>query len=324
MIISKTPFRISFVGGGTDIKDYYERGYGAVVSTTINKYMYVAVNEKFDDKIRISYSETEIVDDVDSIKHNIIREALRLVGLNKKIEIVTIADIPGRGTGLGSSSSLAVGLLNALYAYEGKFRDTETLAREACEIEIEKMKQPIGKQDQYIAAYGGLNYIRFNADDSVMVEPISLSREKREALEGNLLCFFTGITRNSSDILQDQKKNIPETVDMLDIMRGLAHEMRMSMKNNDLTRFGELLHEGWTLKGRLAEGITNSIIDKYYDKARQAGALGGKISGAGGGGFLTLYCEKRKQNSVRKALNMLQEMKIRLEPYGSRIIFSEW
>lgn len=323
MIISRTPFRISFVGGGTDIKDYYEKGYGAVVSTAIDKYMYVAVNEKFDEEIRVSYSETEIVDNVDSIKHGIIREALRLVGIAKKIEIVTIADIPGRGTGLGSSSSLAVGLLNALYSYEGKFRNAEALANEACEIEIAKLMQPIGKQDQYIAAYGGLNYIRFNANDSVLVEPIPLSRKVREELEGNLLCFFTGSTRSSNDILKNQKKNIPGTMDILDSMREQADEMRMCLKNNDLTKFGDLLNEGWILKRKLSEGITNTMIDEYYDKARQAGALGGKISGAGGGGFLTVYCEKRKQNSVRKALSTLQEMTIKLEPYGARIIFCE-
>lgn len=322
MIISRTPFRISFVGGGTDLRDYYRHGYGAVVSTAIQKYVYVSVNKKFDDKIRVSYSQTEIVDDVDDLRHELVREALKLAGIKNGIEVVTIADIPGRGTGLGSSSSLTVGLLNALHTYLGQKDLPETLARQACKIEIELLGQPIGKQDQYIAAYGGLNYIRFNADETILVEPVNLSKKKKREFEENLMCFYTGITRKSSAILNVQKKNVTNKLEVLDKMRDQADEVWKCLAKNDLTKFGEILHEAWLLKKQLASGITNPLIDSYYSKARRVGAFGGKISGAGGGGFLTLYCEKEKQPAVRKVLQDLKEMKIRFEPQGSKTIYS--
>jgi len=322
MIISKTPCRVSFAGGGTDIYDYYNQDYGAVISTSIDKYIYVAVNKKFDNSVRVSYSETENVDSVGAIKHNVIREALKFTHVNK-IEIVTISDIPGKGTGLGSSSSLAVGVLNALYAYKGVFRSKELLAREATHLEIDLLNQPIGKQDHYAAAYGGLNYIRFNPEGTVLVEPLSLTENQMTTLQGNLLYFYTGITRSSSDILKEQKNNIVERRKVLDDMRDSTEEMRYALKMSDFTRFAEIMDEGWKNKKKLASMVTDTIIDDYYDAAKKAGALGGKINGAGGGGFFTFYCEPSKQQAVRDALITLKEVDMKFETGGSRIIFSE-
>lgn len=323
MLVSRTPFRISFVGGGTDLRDYYKRNYGAVVSTTIQKYMYVAVNPKFDGTVRISYSETENTYHVDDIKHNIIREALKFVGIEKGIEVVTIADIPGKGTGLGSSSSLDVGLLNALNLYNKQpFRSAPFhLAKDACKIEIDILKQPIGKQDQFAAALGGLNYIRFDSDEKVFVSPIVMSKSSKRELEINLLGFFTGITRSSSSILTTQRKNIPDRLKILDKMRDQASVVNSALRQNDLTRFGETLHQAWLLKKQLAKTITNPLIDHYYNSARKAGALGGKISGAGGGGFFTLYCEQKHQPALRKALKGFKEMDVSFSPNGSTIIY---
>jgi len=321
MIISRTPFRISFVGGGTDLPDYYSRNFGAVVSTTIQKYVYVMVNEEFDGKVRVSHLETEIVNSANEVKHNLVREALKLTGIERGVEIATMADISERGTGLGSSSSLTVGLLNALYAFKGKLESPETLASEACKIEIGILHEPIGKQDQYAAAYGGLNYIQFNADETVLVNPILVSEQKKQELEDNLMLFFTGITRKSRVILTEQRRNIPSRLEILDQMRAQTRELKECLIKGDLNEFGEILHRGWLLKKRLAKRITKDIIDKHYAAARKAGALGGKVCGAGGGGFLLLYCEKEKQGMVRKVLGTLKEIDFRFEPQGSKIIY---
>lgn len=324
MIISRTPFRISFVGGGTDLEAYYQHGYGAVVSTAIQKYMYVAVNRRFEDEIRASYSETEIVEHVDDLEHDLVRETMRLTGVDGGFEVVTIADVPGKGTGLGSSSSLTVGLLNAMHAYNGEHASEKRLAEEACHVEIDVLDEPIGKQDQYAAAFGGLNYIRFNADGTVEVDPIILSKSTRSELEGNLMAFFTGMTRKSSDILEEQEKRSEEEKrEQLDRMRDQAGMMRDRLREQDLEGFGEMLHEGWMLKKELASGITNPKIDAYYEAARDAGALGGKISGAGGGGFFTFYVPEERRDDVREALSDLREMKVGLEPQGSKIIHME-
>jgi D-glycero-alpha-D-manno-heptose-7-phosphate kinase len=289
MIISRTPLRVSFAGGGSDLAVYYKkRGYGSVVSTATSIYVYITVNKKFDDLIRVSYSKAEMVDSVDKIEHNIIREALKLVGIEKGIEVVYMADIPlgSAGTGLGSSSSLAVGVLNALYAYRGQHVSAERLAREACKIEIDILEHPIGKQDQYAVAYGGCNYIRFNEDESVYVDPIICLPGTKKTLARKLMLFYTGIERISSDILGEQKEKTPENMDQLHKIVGLSERLMRCLSENNLESFAEILHEGWISKSKLASKISNTQIDEYYSKGRKAGAIGGKILGAGGGGFL--------------------------------------
>jgi len=323
MIITRTPLRISFVGGGTDLPEFYRKEPGAVVSTAIDRYMYIVVNQRFDDTIRISYSRTEIVTDVAEIQHPIVREALKLVGITNGIEIVSIADIPA-GTGLGSSSSFTVGLLNALYAYNGTLKSAEELAREACHIELDILKEPIGKQDQYIAAYGGFRYIQFNPDETVFTEPIIYDKENKNSLTQSLLLFYTGDTRQAGSILTEQKANMRQSgkMEFLRKIRDLALELRTQW-NNDASPdiLGDFLHRGWLLKKQLAAGITNSIIDEYYKNALEAGTLGGKILGAGGGGFLLLYCPREKQAKVREALSDLALTEFSLEPEGSNIIY---
>jgi len=326
LILSKTPFRVSFFGGGTDFKSYYSHGFGAVVSTTIQNYVYALVNERFDGKLRVTYSIMELVENAEELKHELVREALKLVGMENGVEITTMADMPGRGTGIGSSSSTTVGVLNALWAYKGENKSPESLAREACKIEIDMLGKPIGKQDQYAAAYGGLNYIQFNADETVEVHPIRMREEIKRELEDNLLMFYTGITRKSETILKEQKKNVSNRLEILDQMREQAVRMRRLLEranNDDLDDFGYELHKGWQLKKQLARGITLDIIDRYYEAAIRNGALGGKICGAGGGGFLLLYCKKENQNKVRRALRDLKEVKFKFEPEGSKIIYKD-
>ncbi len=326
MIISRTPLRISFAGGGTDLPAFYRHEPGAVISTAINKYIYIAVNRKFDRKIRASYSVTEIVDSVDELKHELIREALRLVGVDRGIEITSISDIPSQGTGLGSSSSYTVGLLNALYAYTGRLVEAERLAREACQIEIEVCGKPIGKQDQYIAAYGGLKYIRFYPDETVEVTPVLCSRQARAELERSLLLLYTGVTRSADTILSQQSENTHYQVDTrarLQRMRCLADTLRDALAHDDLTAFGEHLHQGWLEKRGLAHGISNLAIDQWYEIALQHGALGGKILGAGGGGFLLLYAPAGRHRAILEALPTLRPVPFCFEPQGSRIIYVE-
>jgi len=325
MIISRTPFRVSFVGGGSDLNAYYRRQPGAVVSTTIDKYMYVTINKRFDETIRISYTKTEIADTVDQIQHALVRQAIRLVGLDEGIEITTIADVPA-GTGLGSSSSLTVGLLNVLYAFAERFRSAEQLAQEACQIEIDILGKPLGKQDQYAAAYGGLNYIQFNPDKTIFVDPIICKKEVKEQLQDRLLMFYTGLRGDNSDILVEQRRGTVSNEAKrrsLDQMVALANQMRDALNSNDLTSFGELLHQNWELKKRMASGISNPQIDRWYQAAQQAGALGGKILGAGGRGFLLLYCREGKRESVQEVMQKLdlREFSFRFEPQGSKIIY---
>lgn len=323
MIISRTPLRISFIGGGSDLAVYYQRSPGSVVSTAVNMYIYITVNKKFDDLIRVSYSKTEMVPSVDEIEHNIIREALKIVGIEKGVDIVYMGDIPlgSAGVGLGSSSSLAVGVLNALYAYKGQHVSAEYLAQKACEIEIDILQHPIGKQDQYVAAYGGFNFIQFNKDESVFVDPVICERETRQKLNKKLLLFYTGIMRISSSILEEQKASIGDNSKFLDAMVELSKIMRDAIIKHDLESIGPLLHESWEYKKKLATKITNGQINEYYEKARKAGAVGGKILGAGGGGFLLLYCDEAWQDNVRKALIDLKEVPFLFEPQGSKIIY---
>jgi len=321
MIISRTPLRVSFAGGGTDILDYYGTGYGAVTSATIRKYMYVTVNRRFDKDLRVSYSKTEIVDHIDKLEHGIVREALKKVGLTEGVEVTTIADIPSKGTGLGSSSALAVGLLNALYAFKGFRASPKKLAEEACEIEIERLGEPIGKQDQYISAYGGLQHIRFNADETVILDPVICPPKMKRDIENHLLLFYTGRTRQSSDILTKQRGNTPKNKDTLDKMRDQAEELFRSLTSLQIEKLGEILRDGWNLKKSLTKGISDEHIDELYEKALAAGAVGGKITGAGGGGFILLFVPPDKQWSVRNALAELREIEFKLEPQGSKIIY---
>jgi len=319
MIISKTPFRVSFAGGGTDIDNFYMKEGGAVTSTAIDKYVYVTINRKFDGGIRISYSKTENVNKVEEIEHPLVREALKLTGITKGVEITSIADIPSQ-TGLGSSSAFTVGLLNALYAYKGESKSPKFLAEQACNVEINLCKEPIGKQDQYITSYGGLQHIQFNKDDTVNVSPIIYGKETKKALNDGLMLFYTGMTRAASSILTEQKKNIDNKLDFLNKMKEQAGLVRDSLKDGDFETFGKILNEGWLLKKQLTNNITNDEIDLYHKKAIEAGAIGGKLLGAGGGGFLLFYCPPHKQDAVRKALTNLKETTLSLEPQGTRII----
>ena len=321
MIISRTPLRVSLAGGGTDFKDYYRTGYGSVVTCAIKKYAYITVNKRFDDDIRVSYSKTEIVSSVDDIEHGLVREALRKVGLRKGIEITTIADIPSKGTGLGSSSAITVGLLNALYAFKGYRAGPKKLAEEACDIEIGSLKEPIGKQDQYIAAYGGLQHIRFNSDDSVALNPVICPPETKRELENSMMMFYTGRTRMSKDILKDQKEKTDKNKDILDRIRDQADDLFNDLTSLQVSKMGSSLREGWELKKSLADGISDPEIDGLYDAAIGAGAEGGKIAGAGGGGFLVLFARPENHWAVRNVLNGLKEIDFRLEPQGSKIIY---
>ena len=324
MIISKTPLRISFAGGGSDLKAYYQTGCGSVVSTAIDKFMYVTVNKTFDHHVRVIYSKAEYVENIEDIEHNLAREALKLVGITKGgLDIVYMGDmLPAHaGSGLGASSSLTVGILNAIYALKGQRVSARTLAEEACQIEIEVLGRPIGKQDQYSAAYGGLNYIQFDNDESVFVEPIICSKETKNQLAKDLLLFYTGMNTKSDTILTEQQGKISGNLPILDKMVGLSDELRKVLINNDLAEFGNMLHKGWICKQKLASKITNSLINDYYEKAREAGAIGGKILGSGGGGFLLLYCQEQNQNKVREALSDLREAPFNFELEGSKIIY---
>jgi D-glycero-alpha-D-manno-heptose-7-phosphate kinase len=325
MIISRTPLRISFVGGGSDLASFYRHEPGAVVSTAINKYVYVTVNQKFDRKIRASYSVTEIVDRPEDLHHELIREALSVAGVSGGIEITSISDIPSQGTGLGSSSTYTVGVLNALHAYVGRYAGAARLAREACEIEIGRCGKPIGKQDQYIAAFGGLQYIEFNSDETVYVDPIICDHDLKTRLHERLLLLYTGITRSADDILREQKAAMEGASQRrsLHTMAGLARQLRESLCCNQLDGFGEVLHQGWLEKRRLASGISNERIDHWYEVARRQGAIGGKVLGAGGGGFLLLYADPQDQASIIKALPDLRPVPFHFEPQGSKIIYVE-
>jgi len=317
---------MSFVGGGSDLSAYYEQEAGAVVSTAIDKYIYITVNRKFDRKVRASYSVTEIVDGIDNLKHELIREALKLVGIDGGIEITSISDIPSEGTGLGSSSTYTVGLLEALYAYTGRHVGAERLAREACEIEIERCGKPIGKQDQYIAAYGGLQYLRFNPDESVYVDPVTCGRDVKLRFQQRLLLLYMGMTRSASMILTEQKSNTARSTASrasLKKMVDMATLLRACLLRDDLDDIGPIMNEAWLEKKKLATTISTTRIDALYERALQSGAAGGKVLGAGGGGFLLLYANPEHHDGILKALPGLRAVPFRFEPQGSKIIYVE-
>ncbi len=322
MIITQTPLRISLAGGGTDFADYYTLRGGAVLSTAIDKYVFVILKERFDDKIYINYSKKEIIDSVDEIQHDLVREAMRMSGVERGVEITTLADIPSEGTGLGSSSSITVGLLNAFYAYKGELVTAERLAREACRIEIGVLGRPIGIQDQYIAAYGGLEVFRFHKSHQVEVEPVSINGTERMELSSKLLLFFTDITRQSHTILSGQKANINSRLEELDRIKGYVGLTKKAIEDGDFDQIGHILDQGWQEKKKLSPDITNPRIDELYDRALGADIIGGKISGAGGGGFLLLYCPLRNQDKLREDLSGLRELHFQLEPQGTKVIFN--
>jgi D-glycero-alpha-D-manno-heptose-7-phosphate kinase len=320
MLIVQTPLRISLLGGGTDFEDFYLNHGGAVLTTAIDKCIFVVVKERFDHLICLNYSQREKVEKVDQIHHELIRETMRMTGANGGIEITTLADVPSEGTGLGSSSSITVGLLQALYAYRGETVPAKTLAKEACRIEIDILGKPIGRQDQYIAAYGNLRFITFN-NTGVTVEKVELSPEDKKRLNDSLLLFYTGVTRKSSEILAEQKTNINNCIDSLNDIKQLAYRARDAIMEGDFDDFGEILHQGWELKKKLNDKISNHRFDEIYAAARKAGAIGGKVTGAGGGGFILFYCPKGKQDEVRRTLK-LRELPFHFEQDGSKVIFN--
>lgn len=322
MIIVQTPLRISFFGGGTDFPSFYMEEGGCVLSSAIDKYIFVTVKKRFDTKLRIGYTQTEMVESIDEIHHELIREALRITGVSKGLEVSTMGDIPSEGSGLGSSSTVTVGVLQALYTYLGEIVSKERLAREACDIEIGKLEKPIGIQDQYIAAYGNMRFFEFCPNGSVRVEKLELPADVRYELNDRFLLFFTGISRRADSVLTEQKSNIKDRMNVLREIKHIAYQAKSELQNGNLDGFGSLLHRTWELKKRMAGPISNGTIDEIYNAARKAGAVGGKITGAGGGGFILLYAPHEKHRAIRKAMGGLQELPFQLESDGSKVIFN--
>ena len=321
MIITQTPLRVSFLGGGTDFRPFYRQEQGWVLTSAIDKYIYVTIKKRFDNKIRVGYSQTELVDHIDQLQHELVRECLRKTGIRRGVEISTMADIPSEGSGLGSSSAVTVGLLNAMYVYLGTPVGHEQLAQEACAIEIDVLGKPIGVQDQYIAAYGGQRFIRFDRNDCITVEHLNLDEPLRRKLNQNLLLFYTNIARKAESVLTEQVQKLNDRLDLLHEMKGLALKAKACLQAGLIDELGCLLDQSWQLKKQLASGVSNRFIDDIYTTARKAGALGGKITGAGGGGFLLLYCPQESQDNVRTALSSLPELAFHLEHDGTKVIF---
>ena len=326
MIITRTPFRVTLGGGGTDLPSFYREHGGFILAVSIDKYMYLNVNTPIvDDKIRVKYNQSEQVDHVDDVQHTLARESLRYFNVARGIEVVSIADIPA-GTGLGSSSAYLVGLLNALHALTQNPVGPERLAEEACHIELDILKKPIGKQDQYMAAVGGLTALDIARDGEVQVTRLGLDIEILEALENNILMFYTHDMRDATTILSKQdsaaQRNDPTVVSSLQDIKEIGMEICSTIVAGNLRRFGELMDVHWQLKKRLSEGITNPQIDTWYELAKRNGAIGGKISGAGGGGFLMFYCEDGKQR-LREAMRQagLRELNFRFDFEGSKVVF---
>jgi D-glycero-alpha-D-manno-heptose-7-phosphate kinase len=314
---------MSWVGGGSDMPAFYKDELGAVISTSINKYVYIALNPKFDGKIRLNYSKTESVEKVCDIEHNIFRQTLIHTNILGGIEIASMADIPSQGSGLGSSSSFTVGLLNTLYAYKNQFISKEDLAKEACDIEIYKCGQTIGKQDQYAASFGGLNIIKFHSNEQVEVDPIICSPELIQIIENHTLVFYTGITRSASSILATQSKNLVHNnkKKLMRKMVELVFDLKKELESNSIINFGEILHENWVLKTQLTNSVTNSQIDEWYNLGLKNGALGGKLLGAGNGGFIMFFAPPDKHLKIEQALSGLKKVKFKFENNGSQIVY---
>jgi len=325
VIISRTPLRMSFVGGGSDLPSYYKRNGGAVLSTAIAKYMYVTVNKKFDDKIRLSYSITENVESLDHLKHPIAKNTLEMMGIRGGVEITSISDIPSQGSGLGSSSSYTVALLHALHKYKGIEISKEELGRLSSHIEINLCGENIGKQDQYAAAFGGLNFIEFNEDDSVNVEPVIIKANTLQKIEESIIVFYTGRSRNASSILNYQSEIIvqPKKSELMSRMVSLAYDMKEMLENDSLDSFGELLDKNWKLKRQISSDISDIQIDDLYKKGLNAGAQGGKLLGAGKGGFIMFFAPKEKHTDIIKAMADLKKMDFSFDMSGSKIVYSD-
>jgi len=323
MIVSKTPLRMSFVGGGSDLPAFYREEPGAVVSTSIDKHMYIAINRKFDGRVRVSYARTEEVDCAAEVQHPLVREALAMTGIGGGIEIASMADIPSQGSGLGSSSAYTVGLLHGLYAYTNRYVSKDALARMACEIEIERCGEPIGKQDQYAAAFGGLNLIRFHPDGAVAVDPVIVPPAMLADFEASIVMFFTGRTRNASEVLARQAAGIAaaERRTLVRRMVALAFDFKRELEQGSLAALGPLLHENWQLKSQLATGITYPEIDAWYATAMAHGATGGKLLGAGAGGFLMFVAPPERHAGLQDALSGLRLVDFRFDRAGTQIVF---
>jgi len=323
MIITQTPLRISFIGGGTDFREFWLKHGGSVISSAIDKYIHVIVKERFDDLIVLNYSARETVESVNEIKHDLIRESMRKTGVNKGVEITTLADIPSEGSGLGSSSSVTVGLLHALYTYQGELVTAERMAEEACEIEIDILGSPIGIQDQYIAAFGGLRAFTFQTNGRVGVKSLPLTPWEHLILSSRLLIFYLNRTRKAASVLEEQKNSITYKEDVLCRMRDLAVSLYENLSGDQIDLVGQIMHQGWQEKKTLASKVSDPEIDKLYEAALYAGAIGGKVAGAGGGGFLLLYVPREKQDKVRQCLGHLRELPFMLEMDGSKVIFNQ-
>jgi D-glycero-alpha-D-manno-heptose-7-phosphate kinase len=322
MIITQTPLRIGLVGGGTDIPSYYREHGGRVLNAAIDKYVYVIVKQRFDDDVYINYSQKEIVSRVEDVRHDLVREAMHMAGVRKGVEITTLADIPSSGSGLGSSSAVTVGLLHALFAYQGLQVSASELAERACTIELDRCAKPIGKQDQYAAAFGGICDMRFGPGDRVGVDQVRLEPQVHRELQGQLMLFYTGVTRSADDILKEQSANIGERLQELHLLRDLAGEAADGLRLGDTGAVGVALAKSWDAKRLLASGVSNQRLDEAVENAMGAGATGAKVSGAGGGGFVLVVCPLDRQAAVREALAGMAQLPIKIDPYGSRVIFN--
>ncbi len=325
MIVSRAPVRFSLGGGGTDLPSYSREHGGFVVAAAVDKFVFVCVARRFHDDIRLAYAEAETVDSIDQIRHRIFREALRMTGISRNIELHSLADVPAN-TGLGSSSSFTVALLNGLHALKREFVPIEQLAAEACHLEIEVLKEPIGKQDQYIAAYGGISAMTFQPDGSVTVEPLTLRDEVVDQLESNLVVYYSGVERAASTVLREQAKTITDNTDnalqRMHRIKALGHETKAILLSGKVDTYGEMLHEHWTNKRKLASNMADPNIDESYEVARRAGAIGGKLMGAGGGGFFMFYVRPAQRRDVHEALASrgLRPLRFRFDFDGARIM----
>jgi D-glycero-alpha-D-manno-heptose-7-phosphate kinase len=323
MIITQTPLRIGLLGGGTDLPGYYRENGGRVLNCALDKYIYVIVKQRFDDDIYVNYSKKEIVSRVEDLEHELVREAMQMTGVTNGVEITTLADIPSAGgSGLGSSSAVTVGLLHALFAYQGHQASAQELAESACAIEIEHCGKPIGKQDQYIAAFGGIRDIRFGPGEEVVAEEVQLEASDRRALQQQIMLFYTGITRSANTILAEQNANMAATRPQLDHLRDLAGFAADRLRNGDVDAVGPALRESWEAKRKLASGVSNGRIDAAVSRALEAGASGAKLTGAGGGGFLLVICPVEHQRAVRQSLADMRELPVKLDRLGSRVVLN--
>ena len=325
MIITRAPLRISFAGGGTDIPSYYKQYGGSVLSTSVNKYVYIELHPFFyNDRVQLKYSKIENVNSIDNIKHDLFRVILKKHNL-MGMEVTCTADLPA-GTGMGSSSSFTVALLKAIDTANNLYRSNKLIAEEACEFEIKALNRLVGKQDQYASALGGLNFIRFNSDETVDVEPITLSKYHRDLLNDNLVLFFTGTTRHAHKILEDQDKSILKNKEKDKLLSRIAHlsvELKNELLSNNIDSVGHFLNENWLLKREISKTISSGTIDDIYELALKNGATGGKLLGAGGGGFFMFYCEKEKQDQLFKALNKFKREPFKMEKNGVQVVFCE-